>query len=122
MIYLGTKIAYFFKPLVEEAKRITVACLVADSALFLKWGKKCEFFELFADKSKVIHKRANKFYRIKNLHAKIYVFDDRVFLSSANLTYGSLFTNIEHAIEVTKKKEKEVILNYLEGLRHAKKR
>lgn len=122
MIYIGKPIAEFFKPLVREAKHITVACLVADSALFLKWGKKCEHFELFADKSKVIFKRAHSFYRIKNLHAKIYVFDDRVFLSSANLTYGSLFINIEHAVEITDKKEKAVILKYLRKLKNEEKK
>ena len=122
MIYIGKQIVYFFKPLIAEAKHITVACLVADSALFLKWAKKLEHFELFAAKAKVIHKRADRFYRIKNLHAKVYCFNNRVFLSSANLTYGSLFTNIEHAVEVIDEKEKKVILNYLERLRHDKKK
>lgn len=122
MIYIGTKIAYFFKPLIAEAKHITAACLVADNTLFLKWAKKLEHFELFAAKTTVIHKRANFFYRIKNLHAKIYVFDDKVFLSSANLTYGSLFTNIEHAVEISDQKEKAVILRYLERLRHEEKK
>ena len=122
MIYIGNKIVFFFKPLIAEAKRITVACLVADNTLILKWAKKLEYFELFAAKVTVIHKRANEFHRIKNLHAKVFCFDDRVFLSSANLTYGSLFTNIEHAIEVEDPKQKAVILSYLEKLRHEKEK
>jgi phosphatidylserine/phosphatidylglycerophosphate/cardiolipin synthase-like enzyme len=118
MVYVGRRIVLFFKPLVENAKRITVVCLTADSTVFFKWAKELEFFELFAQKSKVVFRRANVFYKIDRLHAKIYIFDNRVFLSSANLTYGSLYVNIEHAIEVTERKEKQEILDYLEKLRY----
>ena len=122
MVYIGKNIVLFFKPFIEQAKIIRVACLVADSSLFLKWAKNLQHFELFVDKAKVIHKRANEFHRIKNLHAKIYCFDDSIFLSSANLTYGSLFTNIEHAVELTNKTDKKKILTYLERLRNEEKK
>ena len=119
MVFVGEKIAYFFKPLVENAKRITVVCLVADSMSFFKWAKKLEYSELFAQKSTKLYKRFNVFYKIKRLHAKIYIFDHRIFLSSANLSYGSLYTNIEHAVEVTNREDKEKIRDYIEKLRHA---
>jgi len=118
MIYFGKQIAYFFKPLAEEAMNIKVACFVADSPILIfKWAKKAIYRELFAAKAKVINKRVDKFYKIKNLHAKIYIFDDRIFLSSANLTYTSLFIDYEHAIEVTETEEKKKVLEFLSKLR-----
>lgn len=117
MVFVGKKIAYFFKPLVENTERLIVVCLTADNNVLFKWGKNLKWIELFCAKSLTVYKRANKNYRIKELHAKIYCFDDRIFLSSANLTYNSMFKNIEHAIEVTKKGEKEEILKYLDKLR-----
>lgn len=118
MIFFGKKIAYFFKPFAEQAKKIIVCSMTADNqTLLFKWAKKAEYRELFAEKSKVIFRRVDEFHRVDDLHAKIYIFDDRIFLSSANLTYGSLFTNLEHAIEVVDPDEKKKVLEFLEKMR-----
>jgi len=118
MTFIGNRIAYFFKPFAEEAKKIIVACFTADDqTLIMKWGKNATYRELFAAKSKVVYRRVDRFYKIKNLHAKIYLFDDRMFLSSANLTYGSLFVNYEFAVEVTAPGEKKQVLDFLDKLR-----
>ena len=37
---------------------------------------------------------------VENLHAKIYVVDDTVFLTSANLTSGGMTRNIEFLVKV----------------------
>ena len=57
-------------------------------------------------------------YGIRQLHSKIYIFDDRsAIISSANLTYGGLVSNHECGILLTDKNTVKNILQHFEELK-----
>jgi phosphatidylserine/phosphatidylglycerophosphate/cardiolipin synthase-like enzyme len=113
-VFLGRRIALFFKPYVERAERIAIVCLTADNPTFLKWAENVRSFELFTSVPSKFSQRITASYHVNRLHAKIYVIDDRIWLTSANLTYGSLYLNVEHAIQVTDEEAKDQILKQIQ--------
>ncbi len=53
------------------------------------------------------------------VHAKIYVVDDRAYLSSANLTHAGMHENVEFVVEIDDKDTVDRIVKEIQALTHA---
>jgi phosphatidylserine/phosphatidylglycerophosphate/cardiolipin synthase-like enzyme len=93
--------------------------LIADTELITRYSL-YDFFVKLSDLQAIKYglKHNMKVYGLKNLHSKIYIFDDKeVLITSANFTYGGIYRNLECGILTHDNAIASEVLNYFNQLK-----